>query len=481
MLFIRSIFFLTVLVMPWSVSSQGITNLWMSGYYFGSGSPSPGFGGTNINFISGFADTTSLQRQMNFNDCNANICDKNGNLLFYSNGVYIANANNDTMMNGSGLNPSQYTSQHLVNGLRIRQGNLILPFPGDSVKYYLIHQTLFYDMLSSDYKSPEIYFSLIDMSLDGGLGAVVQKNVILLSDTLNPGAITACKHANGRDWWLVFHKSRGSRYYKYLLTPSGFQGPFPQNIGLSIPLQNDFIWQSCFSPNGEKFASVLQGDSIDVMNFDRCTGLFSNSTQININDSAVGRGVAFSPNSNLMYVSSMKYVYQFDVSINNIDSSKIVIGRYDGFADPGPPFYTGFYLSQLSYDGKIYINTSNGTQWLMIINEPDIPGIGCNFFQHGLMLPTYNSYTIPNFPNYSLGEITGSLCDSLAPSLIENGNLQTQKRILPVFPEVNLGDESKRTDSPSSGKKLPVSYKEFLERSRFPGDGKLIEIKEERQ
>lgn len=113
--------------MPWNGNSQGISNLWMSGYYYGTGSPTPPYGGTDINFISGYADTTSIPRQMNFSDCHANICDDAGNLLFYSNGVYIANANNDTMVNGSGLNPSQYTTQNLSYGLRIRQGNLILP------------------------------------------------------------------------------------------------------------------------------------------------------------------------------------------------------------------------------------------------------------------------------------------------------------------------------------------------------------------
>ena len=455
--------------MPWNGNSQGISNLWMSGYYYGTGSPTPRYGGTDINFISGYADTTSIARQMNFSDCHANICDDAGNLLFYSNGVYIANANNDTMVNGSGLNPSQYTTQNLSYGLRIRQGNLILPYPNDSVKYYLIHQTLFYDQNASDYKSAEVYYSLIDMSLDGGLGAVIQKNVVLNADTLNPGAITACKHANGRDWWLVFHKSAGRRYYKYLLTPSGFQGPFVQNIGYSIPVQNDFIWQSCFSPNGEKFASVMAGDSMNVMNFDRCTGLFSNVVEISINDSALGRGVAFSPNSNLMYVSSMKYMYQFNVYAGNIDSTKIIIGRYDGFADPIPPFYTGFYLSQIGYDNKIYTNTGNGTQWLMVIHNPDLVGTDCNFLQHGLMLPTYNGLTIPNFPNYFLGALIGSSCDSLSSSLNDLSGKENQKKLPAVFPknvkEIDVCDY----EATRQVKRLPFTYKQFIETIFLPG------------
>lgn len=462
MSFTRNIIYIIILLIPWSANSQGISNLWMSGYYYGTGSSPLRFGGTNINFITGYADTVASERQMNFSDCNANICDSAGSILFYTNGIYIANANNDTMMNGSGLSPSQYTTQNLQFGLRIRQGNLILPLPGDSLKYFLIHQTLFYDQLASDYRSSEIYYSLIDMDLDGGLGAVVQKNVILLSDTLNPGAITACKHANGRDWWLVFHKSIGRRYYKYLLTPTGFQGPFSQDIGLSLPVQGDFIWQSCFSPNGEKFASVMAADSMDVMNFDRCTGLFSNSIQIGLNDSAIGRGVAFSPNSSMMYVSSMKYMYQFNVLSGNIDSTKIIIGRFDGFADPIPPLYTGFYLSQLAYDNKIYINTVNSTQWLMVVNNPDNVGVDCNFLQHSFMLPTYNAFTIPNFPNYFLGPIVGSSCDSLFSLSAQSGK-EFQKRMPEVFPEAYIGNEYEGNKSLNFSKRLPFTYKQFIE------------------
>ena len=395
--------------MPSKTFSQGISNLWMMGYE--SFSSNPKFGGTNINFYTGFPDTSHVNRSMNFSDCNANISDSAGNLLFYTNGIYIANANNDSMVNGDSLNFYTYHSSGDY-GLRIRQGNLILPFPEHPNLYYLFHET-YYVLPSSVHTVLNIYYSIIDMTLDGGLGAVTQKNQLLLADTLTVGGITACKHANGRDWWVVFHKKSGSTYYKFLLSPSGTQGPFSQNIGLSFPYTNDFIWQSCFSPDGNKFASVTYRDTLDIMNFDRCTGIFSNSISINLNDSSIGRGVAFAPNSRYLYVSSGKYLYQFDTDSSNILASKTTIGRYDGFTDQGLPFATFFYQAQLATDGKIYINTPNTTQWLHVINHPDNPGLNCDLVQHGLMLPTYNGFTIPNFPNYFLGVESNSICDSL--------------------------------------------------------------------
>ena len=50
---------------------------------------------------------------MEFYATNAVMSDKSGNLLFYTNGVYIANVNNDTMLNGAGLNPGPFTNNYL--------------------------------------------------------------------------------------------------------------------------------------------------------------------------------------------------------------------------------------------------------------------------------------------------------------------------------------------------------------------------------
>lgn len=52
-------------------------------------------------------------RKMSFDGTQGNICDAQGNFLMSSNGVWIANATNDTMLNGSGLNPGPYVNAHL--------------------------------------------------------------------------------------------------------------------------------------------------------------------------------------------------------------------------------------------------------------------------------------------------------------------------------------------------------------------------------
>ncbi|MCX6292657.1 MAG: hypothetical protein NT126_12995, partial [Bacteroidetes bacterium] len=409
-------FWLLIFLLTTSICfSQGINNLWLMGYVSWSGVP---FGGTNMNFIGGSLNITYQNRIMNFEETNGVICDRNGNFLFSSNGVFIANAQNDTMVNGSGLNPAFYTTQtsHDSFGLALPQGNLIIPIPDDSMKYYLFHETS--DDYGNTYCALYLYYSIIDMAQDSGRGAVTQKNVVLLNDSLVAGRLTACKHANGRDWWLIAHRNLSTRYYKFLITPYGIQGPFIQDVG---SFRNLHFGQCVFSPDGTKFAyyePVL--GNLDIFDFDRCSGNFSNLTHIVINDSAGIGGTAFSANSQILYVSSMNYVYQFNVSVVNIPATQTTVAVYDGFYSPQPPLATVFFLSQLAPDGKIYINCGNGTLDIHVINYPDSLGLSCNLCQHCIHLPTFNAFTIPNHPNYFLGAETGSLCDTVLATNYSN-------------------------------------------------------------
>ncbi|HRH66378.1 MAG TPA: hypothetical protein PLU53_08780, partial [Bacteroidia bacterium] len=184
----------------------------------------PGYGGTNIDFSSGFPDTQYVNRGMNFEMTNASISDSNGQLRFYTNGVYIANRNNDTLMDGDSLNPSQYTDDFSPYGLKITQGDLILPALYDTSAYYLFHETIYTMQLMFGvyiYQPKELYYTLVDMRLDSGKGGVVFKNVPVISDTLLVGGLTACKHANGRDWWIICHRYDSDIWYTLLLTPYG--------------------------------------------------------------------------------------------------------------------------------------------------------------------------------------------------------------------------------------------------------------------
>lgn len=397
-----------------SVNGQGVNNLWLLG---NDTSYAPYWGTYDLNFNNTSFAIDTLNHKIAQQTTNANIADTSGNLLFFTNGIVVGNALGDTMQNGSGLNPSNYTSQN-PEGLYLNQAALILPLPSSNSIYYLFHSTVDYQVQSTGLY---LYLSIIDMNMNGGLGSVITKNQILINDTLNVGKITACKHANGRDWWIVCHRAFSDIYYTFLLTPTGLSGPFTQHAGTYR--QYD-AGQVCFSPDGKKFAYFSVVTEMDILDFDRCTGMFSNLTHIAINDTAFGRGVAFSPNSQYLYAPSTRYIYQFDVTAANIAATQTTIAVWDTtmYSPPqgGPALSLQalFNIAQLAPDGKIYVSTGNSTFVLHVIDQPDSAGAACNFIPMGVQLPFYYFNSLPNHPNYFLGCDTtcGPCLTNLTPS-----------------------------------------------------------------
>jgi hypothetical protein len=74
---------------------------------------------------------TSEFRKMSFKGTQANISDSNGNLLMASNGIWIANATGDTMLNGGGLNPGLITPNWQF-GMPMTYNNIFCHFHPDT-------------------------------------------------------------------------------------------------------------------------------------------------------------------------------------------------------------------------------------------------------------------------------------------------------------------------------------------------------------
>lgn len=364
---------------------------------------------------------STVSRAIGYRRTSANIADVNGDLLFSTNGSFVANALGDTMLNGSGLSPSWYADQY-PEGLYIPQGVLILPKPDSPGIYYLFHGSA--DVWAGPH-ALYLYVTTIDMSLDGGMGGVVLKNQVVISDELNTGKLTAVRHANGRDWWVFCHKVNTDIFYRLLVSPEGISVHGTQAIGV---IREPDAGQACFSPDGSRFAYYWgePGEDLDLFRFDRCTGLFYDPAYVSTpySHSLGGRGVAFSPNSRYVYVSSVYDVHQYDTEAADITGSMVHIAEWDSTYSPEPPFATLFNIAQLASDGKIYIGTGNSTFKLHVIHAPDEPGLACNMEQHGIDLPRWFSNSLPNHPNYHLGPVDGSICDSLGINTALHEELQ---------------------------------------------------------
>ena len=359
---------------------------------------------------------------------NASICNSTGELLYYTNGIYIAGADGNQIMNGDSLNPSPYTTSQECCGLDIVQGALFIPKPDNSRLYYLFHFTN--DSLSLG-RPCTLYYSVIDSQGNGGMGEVVEKNIPILQHTaLREGGMTACKHANGRDYWLIIGAYNTNAFYKFLITPNSIEGPFIQNIGPVFPHPYDAAY-SKFSQDGSKFTTGIVAGPITVMDFDRCTGTFSSPIRIYHNaslDSVKINGCAsleFSPNGEYLYVSNSNDLTQYDLFAGNIQDS------VELYTSDSSDFY-GLGMLQASPLGKLYCSTWNGGLYAIhVINYPNIDGANAGFVYAGQPTLTLNSNNFPNLINYKLGALIGSGCDTLLNSIAESTILNDQLRLIP--------------------------------------------------
>lgn len=449
------------------IVAQGISNNWILGYW-----PIPLYNAASakgkIDFYSGSAVVSPFTTKMPFRRTQANISDANGNLLMSSNGIFVANALGDTMQNGAGLSPDPYhINNYSISGLKLPNSNLILPFPDDSSKYILFHQSILMDSLFCC--NMKLYYSIIDMNLDGGKGALIQKNILLPLPRLS-GGLAACKHANGRDWWILAVQDTSNVIWKFLLTPQGIVTITSQTFP-TILTNHGNSSQSCFSPDGTHFAfstgrwdtSLFQWVSyIRYFNFNRCSGVLSEQVDIPYPDTEICWGLCFSPNSQYLFASSKHAIFQINSTAVNIAASIDTVALYDGFVTPPGNYSNEFDMLYLAGDGIIYASTYSGTLNLHRINYPDSAGMACNVEQHILSIPCYNGPTAPNHPNYFLGADSGSVCDTLLG--VKNKVLNRLNNSLKLFPNP-VQDVLSLTYTPSEKSKLLEVYNV---------DGKLV-------
>ncbi len=361
----------------------------------------------------------------------ANICDFSGKLLF-------STSYNPDIFQPSGIQAGEvYDSLNnlMQNGDDLKYGGwyyeaVIIPNPSDSNKYFVFHIGV------TDYYG--LYFSEIDLSLNNGLGAVTQKNVQINNFKADDG-LTAVKHGNGRDWWLFFRKaslstSASNTFYKYLITPTGIAGPDTQSIG-AITYINSY--QYFFSNDGSKLGCVGYQGLVETYDFDRCTGILSNNRTIRQNfltgPYPGGWSGEFSNDKTKLYVSDHgidSYLLQFNL-LDSLPSATV-----DTIAHYNYPQYTGGML-KLAPDNKIYWSCvwHDGITFsypypdttynmynmnLSVINSPDSLGAACDFTSYSFYLGGARTYLgLPNNPNYDLGPLAGSSCDTLTVGLNE--------------------------------------------------------------
>jgi hypothetical protein len=268
------------------------------------------------------------------------------------------------------------------------------------------------------------------MSFNNGLGKVIKKDVQLLDHLLEPGRINAIQHANGRDWWITVNGFNDLQHFIFLLNPNGITLYSTQTIGSNYNVKTRRDYQTCVNQSGNQIAylygthDTINKQRVDLYNFDRCSGLLSNYKTIALTDTEFN-GLSFSPNDSLLYVNNQLKLYQFNIK-DSTDTAKILIDRYNGTLDP---FQVLFGMQKIAPDNKIYMGTWNGSRRLHCITQPNTRGKGCNFIQCYIQTDSSNHYfsnAMPNHPNFRLGVLKGSECDTIReaqPPTVSDGLL----------------------------------------------------------
>ncbi len=396
-------FFLFFASLPFA-TAQMHDNHWIFGYNYDSPTNN---NGTLLHFEKGYPEFKVENVKHDFGLYGIICSDSMGNLLFHTNGRQIRNRLHDIMEGGDTINPGPIWTDY-PDDYPTSTGGLSVPAPGLPNHYYVLHTSASYNFLIP---FPILYYSLIDMDQNGGLGKVISKNNVLAEGNINSPVII--KHGNGRDWWLIAGDMLSQTYFTFLINPEGIH--FLPQQDIAPPALTNYS-QSIASPDGSFFVSNDDSTGLWIFDFDRCSGLLSHPRVLPYQPPVFWTATnAFSPDGRFFYAGTHLVIYQLDMQ--TIDSAYIsfdTIARYEYGASPAPPFYTHFYLPELAPDGKIYYATFNHSKAFHVLHRPQLPLFAADMTQRDILLPKHNHGTNCYFPNYRLGKWDGSPCDTLS-------------------------------------------------------------------
>lgn len=413
------------------------------------------FGQNEWNFNnSGTPDFVNTQVPQYTKYATASVSDSNsGNLLFYSDGITVFDSNNNVMSNGTQLlgDPSTnatldefYINASICQGTGVGQNTLILPKPGSASNYYLFTNinTQFNDCISGFFSGQDFVFGLryaeIDMSANGGLGAVISKNNLITNDPST--GITATFNAAENGYWLL--SASGGDLDAYGIDATGISSS-PVSTTTATPIWGDIN----VSPDS---ARLLNG--YNLYDFNNATGIISNPNNILSsagtfelsyqNQSNSKRISEFSANSSIIYLAINEPTLCIDcnlfartgIAMYNILTEELVGVEFGDYLFPFESNRTANL--QRAANGKIYLTFFN--------QEYEFDFINTDFGWNEFVAPfTYHSFDwgVINDPN-TWNATADPVTDIVAPLGVRNGYTFPQ-----LIPEAPCNTDERRRNS----------------------------------
>ncbi len=327
----------------------------------------------------------------------ASVSDEQGKLLFYTNGDTIWNRQHQIMPNGHGLvvdpllpAPPAFFNQYVNPDGAV----MIVPMPDSSNKYYVFSLTR-----SGLYPySGRLYYSVIDMDLDNGLGDVESRRKSILLDVgFSPGIdgtqLTGVTGDKCNVWLLATARSsQGDVLRAYSISKDSIDRR-PVTSSINVVNRKGSGTQILLSPDRRKLAYAA---NVTLFDFDPYYGTVNNGVSLQEDTGPYYRyyHVAFSPDGTKLYAnatSGLTTLDQFDISSG--DSVTMRQSRQQILQEGG--------TLKLAPDGQIYISNQDiASRFLYgVISQPNQPGTSCQFIPNTpAFLPGTHSNGL-SFPN----------------------------------------------------------------------------------
>ncbi|MBU6342517.1 MAG: gliding motility-associated C-terminal domain-containing protein [Bacteroidetes bacterium] len=284
-------------------------------------------------------------------------CDDIGKILLYTNGGGSPPNPINGLRDGIIWNKNQQVMYNMGadqgGGYSAAQSALILPKPGVPNRYFVFTMDHAANLGSSNRGLS--YFE-VDMTANGGLGAVVNSNVLVYKPATE--ALTAVPMANGAGFWLLIVDGLSGDFVVTSLTSAG--------IGPSVVhdrKNNTFVNVIKASPDGQ-FLCV----NGEVYQFDAVTGTPSFKANVSIAQYTL----SFSPSSRYLYgfeSDASPNILRYDLGVDSVSKSgQIIPSVFDA---------TFAGLMQLAPDGNIYFVEQRPEDFLSLFPTISLSRILC--------------------------------------------------------------------------------------------------------
>lgn len=404
----KQYFFIAIILL---LGSRGLAQNEAANWYFGQ------FAGVQFNQNTDQVTALTNGRLNTLEGCTS-ISDTNGNLLFYSDGRTIWNRNHQPMPNAN-----EGAGTGLLGDNSSTSSGLIVPKPQDANFYYIFtvdephhfNTPAFPNQSAGNGSNDGLRYSLVDMSLQGGLGDVVptERNVPLI--TYDPNIpiqanykcsekITAVRADDCSSMWAISHF--GSNFYAFKIDENGVNTtPVISTVEPFVPFQGyrrNALGYLKASPDGTKLAVAHYGFStqtatdgpgaVYLYDFDNDTGLVSNPLEVySQQNNNSPYGIEFSSENRKLYATvglgidgnGASQLIQWDLEAFNIAGSAQIIHTSNSMSAGALQLGINkkIYRAQLSFTGNNAL-----ARYLGVINNPEASGTAANYNEQGVLL-----------------------------------------------------------------------------------------------